>query len=363
MTCNQARECFLAYSQGEPVAHEVVEHIQSCSACAAALGEFEAVGRLLSGLGPAPVRSGFADAVMSAIRAESVPRCSWWRLTGHPAVGLVAAAASVLVLVGAGGLLWLRANSASGQKVAVGEVSAAPLGSVSPSEPPSKGVGPLLPAAGELELRPDGEAASAGVEKPLADGESAQGGAPRTVDRAQAPQAGRDQSVNGQLSSTSVTAHSDAPLSVSPPVNSEGASQRLTLGERLAPDASSSPVRLGAGATARQGGYGGAPAARALDGDDAAPLASGPAAAEEVRSPPTYTFRFDGGTLKSALEQLSAVAGVTITLEAQSHADVRVYATLKDVTVDEALERLSGMAGLRCAESPETGYVLMAEEP
>jgi hydrogenase maturation factor len=57
------------------------------------------------------------------------------------------------------------------------------------------------------------------------------------------------------------------------------------------------------------------------------------------------------------------VSGVGIELEAGAYAQVRIHATLEDVTVDEAVERLSGMAGLRYAESADSGYVIMAEGP
>ncbi len=79
------------------------------------------------------------------------------------------------------------------------------------------------------------------------------------------------------------------------------------------------------------------------------------------RRPPA--FRFAGDTLDEALERVADVSGVGIELEAGAHAQVRIHATLEDVTVDEAVERLSGMAGLRYAESADSGYVIMAEGP
>jgi len=84
---------------------------------------------------------------------------------------------------------------------------------------------------------------------------------------------------------------------------------------------------------------------------------------EAAEPPPTYTFRFAGDTLDEALERVADVSGVGIELEAGAYAQVRIHATLEDVTVDEAVERLSGMAGLRYAESADSGYVIMAEGP
>ncbi|MDI9601265.1 MAG: hypothetical protein ACOX6M_14955 [Armatimonadota bacterium] len=373
MTCEKAQEYFLAHSRGEPVPAEAAEHLRTCPACADALREFVAAGELLGSLGPVPAREGFADGVMAAVRAEARDRSPLGRLMSHPSLGLLAAAASVLVIVGAGGLMWLRANAVLHRDATSGLAMSAPAGGVTPGEGmyPEAAVAP-----GSLTAQDEAPAAveeTASLEATLSEAATAdpteQSGPPSTAamgrsGRAATPESRGDATPPSHVTRSAPPPASDKSPAAAPPIATEpsapvGPFDTVVMEEAPGP---LGPSASGAqGPTMGGGGYGGFGGAEGQTMGPMAPAEEG--YTEAAEPPPTYTFRFAGDTLDEALERVADVSGVGIELEAGAYAQVRIHATLEDVTVDEAVERLSGMAGLRYAESADSGYVIMAEGP
>ncbi len=159
MDCITAQDNFLAYSRGEPVPAELVDHIASCEACAKAFREFAEVGRLLAAMDPVTVREGFADSVAAAVQAQrSAPRgpgASRMLLAGS----LAAAVLLVVGVVGFGALLGgprpkSESMGAEGARPAVVAMEAAPAedkafadSATAPASSAAK-AGPAGPAGG-----------------------------------------------------------------------------------------------------------------------------------------------------------------------------------------------------------------------
>jgi hypothetical protein len=385
MTCDKAREYFLAHSLGEPVPSEVTQHLADCAECARELEAFTAAGEMLGSLRPVSPRPGFADAVMAEVaETESSTVGLFRRLTTHPALGIAVAAASVAVFVGVAGLLWVRASSAPGD---------------------------VAPEA----ARPEATAASGGVEEaPTLAEESSAADREMAMDEAGADDVDSFEAVEAEAPASPGPTRRQPPRRDPPPPSAAveprdgddgpdrpAASRAMAQSPPPEPERPSTPTApSGPGGAPGPSGPAGAAgpsgpgpsddvledavgdsvtyerAAPSPDLESAAPPSEGAAEApatalstEEADEATagaaapaaTYTFSFDGTTLEEALGEVSQATGVHIELRASSHAEVRVHAALEDVTADEAVRRLSGMAGLQADKVPADGYLVRGD--
>jgi hypothetical protein len=99
MTCAEAERHFLAHEQGEATPEGFAEHLGSCGQCREALEGFSGAGAALRALRPAPVATGFADAVAARV-ATLARRPRVWPIRPLSAVALAAVAVVVVALVG-----------------------------------------------------------------------------------------------------------------------------------------------------------------------------------------------------------------------------------------------------------------------